>query len=340
MNPPKSPAAGGRRNLDFTVLEFKVALAQSGQRLDLFLAAQLPTLSRRKIRQVIDVGGAQVNGRRIKIASRQLARGDFVRVEYSVAALSRARQKPRPLDRAALLFDGGGVLAIDKPPGIPSQATLDPHAPHLLPMVKSLLGTAGDGKRRELILVHRLDKETTGVILLADGAATATHLTEQFRERRIKKVYLALCAGVMATDEIIERAPLSPIDQRTGEVRPVRSGGRSALTVVRRLGVNRHLGVTLVACYPATGRSHQIRVHLAINDLPILGDKRYGGANLPTPAAEIQRLTAEHHLLHAYAVTFLPMSGTAPRTIVAPLPANFAGILALSNLEVPNTLLD
>ena len=311
--------------------DLTVGAPQSGMRLDIFLSSAELGLSRRKIRQVIDVGGVYVNRQRVRIASRQVCRGDKVRVEYSESTLKKLRADEPPLTPESILFEGQGLIAINKPPGLPSQATKDQAVMHAVASLEKLLREL-NRPRLSLTLVHRLDKETSGVLLVATDKARATWLTDQFRQRQVQKTYLALCYGLSERKSFTERAFLSEIDKRSGDVRPVRSGGRSAVTHFRVIGENQKLGVSLLACFPETGRSHQIRVHLQINHLPIIGDKRYVGNHRGELPPELAELASLHHFLHAYALSFKVNAEADEVHLKAPLPPRFAQFLAAAKL--------
>lgn len=314
--------------------EYKVGAAATGKRLDIFLAESGVPLSRRKIRQVIDVGGVYINRKRVRIASRPVVRGDVVRVEYSAQALQKLKDKRIALRPEDLIYESDSVLAINKPPGLLSQATLDQSVQHAVPALAQLLKERGDRRRRQLTLVHRLDKETSGVLLIADGNASTTWLTDQFRQRQVKKTYLALCHGQSARQEFSERAPLSAIDRKTGDVRVVQAGGRPAVTDVRVLAAFPALDLTLVECRPHTGRSHQIRVHLAKNGLPIVGDKRYVRGQRPSLPPVIASAAAEHQLLHAWAIEFKPGMDQESIRLKAPLPGTWRQILSTLAIDL------
>ena len=306
--------------------DLSVDAAQSGKRLDVFLAESGLELSKRKIRQVIDVGGVYVNRKRVRVASRQVTRGDKVRFEYNEHALKQLKTQRPEFKANDILWSGDHVIAVNKPPGMAAQATKDQSIMHVVPCLAALLKELGR-PHQKLLLAHRLDKETSGVLLTAEGTERATWLTEQFKQRLVEKTYLALCYGIPKQIEFTENAYLSEIDKRSGDVRAVRSGGRQAMTRFKVLAMHKDLGVSLVACYPHTGRSHQIRVHLQINDLPIIGDKRYttaGRKNLPSALAE---LAAVHHFLHARALAFTPAPGAPRQVIKAPLPDRFAAFM-------------
>jgi RluA family pseudouridine synthase len=317
--------------------DLTVGAPHSGARLDVFLVAAELGLSRRKIRQVIDIGGVYVNRKRVRVASRQVCRGDKVRVEYSEVTLKKIRAEEPPLTPESLIFEGKGIVAINKPPGLPSQATKDQSVLHVVPSVEALFKTMGRPKT-SFTLVHRLDKETSGVILVATSKTRATWLTDQFRERTVKKTYLALCYGLAKAKTFTERAYLSEIDKRTGDVKVVRAGGRSAVTHFRVLSQNKELGISLVACYPETGRSHQIRVHLQMNGLPIIGDKRYTAASRATLPQELAELASLHHFLHAYALSFPPAEGAEDIQLTASLPPRFEAFMKQAGLAVDLSL--
>lgn len=308
---------------------------KDGARLDVYLVEAGLGLSRRRIRAIIDVGGVYVNKKRVRIASRSVHRGDRIRMQYSDAALKALKSDRPEFKPKDLLFEQFDIFAVNKPPGMPAQATMDQSIAHVVPCLDALLKTRGDTMSRKYVLVHRLDKETSGVILVANGNERGTWLTEQFRERTVSKTYWAVCRGIPKHDTFSENSALSEIDRKTGDVRPVRSGGRSALTHFRLLASNPELGLSWLECRPETGRSHQIRVHLAMNDLPIVGDKRYGSRGsqtreMPTALGE---LAAVHHLLHARAIEFQPTPKNERVRIEAELPERFRGFLLAAKLQ-------
>jgi RluA family pseudouridine synthase len=317
----------------------KVTREADGQRLDVFLVEAGLPLSRRKTRQVIDVGGVYVNRKRVRMASRAVRAGDAVRVEYSEEGLRKLRAPDVGLKLEDVLYEDHAVVAINKPPGMPAQATRDQSILHAVACLQALDKERGV-KGRKYVLVHRLDKDTSGVLLIADGNERATWLTERFRERDVDKTYLAVCHGLPADKRFTERSPLSEIDKKTGDVRAVRAGGRSAVTHFEVLGVNEELGVSFLRCKPETGRSHQIRVHLQINGLPIVGDKRYTDPNArararaPWPPA-LSELTAVHHFLHARALQLEPAPGVGRVRVEAPLPPRMAEFLRLAGFVSP-----
>ena len=187
-------------------------------------------------------------------------------------------QAPRPkfcFTEADILFDEHEVVAVNKPPGLPSQATRDPSMPHVGSCLEEYFRSRGRSVA-PLVLVHRPDKETSGVILLAHGNERATWLARQFQGREVQKRYHALCHGLPEADDLEVRSHLSEIDRKTGRVRTVHSGGQLAVTRFHVLRRAPGLGLSLIACEPHTGRSHQLRVQCAKRGLPIVGDQTYG----------------------------------------------------------------
>jgi RluA family pseudouridine synthase len=311
--------------------QFIVSSKENAMRIDLFLAAMLPDLSRRKVRQILDIGGCYVNNKRMHIASRQVQSGDKVRVEFSLEGLKKSRQKTFELSPSDILYDEHSVVAINKPPGLPSQATRDQDVMHAEVCVRHWLKKSGRD-REKLILLHRLDKETSGVLLFATNANTATWITDQFRQRRLNKTYWALCRGRPNIRRFEVECYLSEIDKKTGQVHEVKSGGKPSRTVFEERAFDPSTGVSWIVCYPETGRSHQIRVHLEMKGVPIIGDKRYGHRLKQDIRADVADLGATHHMLHARELEFSPAPGIDSVKIVAEPPQDFKAILGLMHV--------
>jgi tRNA pseudouridine32 synthase/23S rRNA pseudouridine746 synthase len=231
-------------------------------RLDQALAARL-ALSRRKARELIAAGRVLVNQRPVRVASREVADDDELRVAEE-------------LPRIALLAISDDWLAVDKPAGVPTQPPRDRAAISLEEILRI--------EYREIYLVHRLDTPTSGVVVFARNRAAAARLSALFASRAIRKTYLAVIAGEIHDEVTID----SPID------------GKEAVTIVRPRGGS------VVEAEILTGRTHQIRVHLASIGHAVAGDRRYGG-----PAAA--RL-----MLHAWKLEHEELG-----TIEAPVPAVF-----------------
>ena len=297
-----------------------------GQRLDAVLASAGPDPSRRQIRALIASGGVRVNQRRVRFASHRVKPGDVIEI---AARSAPPTPTPRPefhFTAADILFDAYEVIAVNKPPGLPSQATRDPSMPHVASCLEEYFRSRGR-EVAPLVLVHRLDKETSGVILLARDNERATWLARQFREREVRKSYHALCHGLPTADDFEVRSYLSEIDRKTGRVRTVRSGGQLAVTQFHVLRRAPGPGLSLIACEPRTGRSHQLRVHLAGQGFPIVGDKFYGAPQPRPLTADLAALAAAHHMLHAREIAFTPTSGQPEITVKADYPPKFAELV-------------
>jgi 23S rRNA pseudouridine1911/1915/1917 synthase len=312
--------------MSITRKEFVVKPAESEMRIDLFLSAALPDLSRRKVRQILDVGGCYVNNKRMHIASRKVHSGDKVRVEFSLEGLKKSRKKTFAFSDADILYDDHQVIAINKPPGLPSQATRDQDVMHAEVCLREWLKLKNRGQEK-LILLHRLDKETSGVLLFATNANTATWITDQFRQRSLSKTYWALCRGLPKFQKFEQECYLSEIDKKTGMVRPVQSGGKPSKTLFETRKIDAATGVVWIVCHPETGRSHQIRVHLEMMGLPIIGDKRYGQHIRDKVRDDIASLASQHHMLHARSLQFSPAPNVQDVTVQANPPEAFTSIL-------------
>ncbi len=292
-------------------------------RIDRALVVAFPSLSRRRIRRALDYGGIYLNCRRVRVASRMVFGGDAVEIFLPTSA---PRQPAPQLSSADILYGDTDLLVVNKPPCLLSQATRRQAVEHLIPAVRQLLPECGT-----LHIVHRLDQETSGAIMLARNRHTAVFLGQQLRERRVAKAYLALCAGVPAWQQHTERSHLSPIAKNIGTVAVAERAQlhtREALTRFTVLASAASYPVSLLQCEPLSGRSHQLRAQLHHLDLPLLGDKKYGDIRPQLPA-QAAALTSTHHLLHAQRLTLQPAAGCKHITIQAPPPANFRNMLAL-----------
>ena len=297
-----------------------------GQRLDAALALAGLGLSRRQIRAIIEGGGVRLNQHRVLFASHRVKQGDVIEIAARPETPAQATRPEFRFTEADILFDEHEVIAVNKPPGLPAQATRDPSMPHVVSCLEEYLRSRG----REVapfVLVHRLDKETSGVILLARNNERATWLARQFRGREVRKLYRALCHGLPAADDFEVRSHLSEIDRKTGRVRTVHAGGQLAVTHFHVLRRAPGPDLALIACEPHTGRSHQIRVHLAEQGFPIVGDKFYGAPSARPLPADLASLAAAHHMLHAGEIAFTPAPGQPVVTVQADYPPKFAELV-------------
>lgn len=309
---------------------FKVGPEQNGKRIDLALFELCGDLSRRKIRQILDVGGVYVNQKRIRIASRMVHSGDKLRMEYSLVALQKIRHKQFEFQQTDILYEDDDIIAINKPPGLPAQATKDQSIVHVATLTKALLQKLGR-PCPSLDICHRLDKETSGVMILSKHKDSLKWMMELFKTQQVRKVYECLCYGIPTQKKFEVKNFLSSINPRNGVVSVVRSGGRPSFTEFCLMESFSSHRLSLVEAYPKTGRTHQIRVHLQSIAFPILGDKIYGTEEqkqlLKDPLAEY---AAMHHMLHARFISFPKFQkNTESISIDAPRPLAFVKILDL-----------
>jgi 23S rRNA pseudouridine1911/1915/1917 synthase len=249
-------------------------------------------VSREVALAAVSRGGAFLRGKRERDPEAVVRKGD--KVEVSLEARASVA-----LDRSRVLHLDEALLAIDKPAGIAAQEELA-GGPALPDLCSALLASMGE-RETQALLVHRLDKGTTGVTLLARTRRAQAELLADFRERRVRKEYRALVAGVPGRAEVAEAI----------EGRPA----ATSLEVVERFALGAH-----VAAFPETGRTHQVRLHLLAAGAPLLGDRQHRGPAFLT-RADGQRIDFARPLLHARA---LELRGLR---VEAPLPEDFEAAL-------------
>jgi 23S rRNA pseudouridine1911/1915/1917 synthase len=248
-----------------------VSAGQAPRRLDVFVSTQTAHLSRAVVQRWIDHGLITVNGRKTKPA-RLIRPGDVIACHVPVRAPRAVEPEPLAL---RVLHEDSALLVIDKPPGL----VMHPGPGHWTgTLLNGLMHHVdpGDGQRARPGLVHRLDKGTSGVLVIAKTDAAHRHLSRQFRAHSVHRVYLALVAGAVRRGGLIDqRLGRDTRDRRRVSVRS--AAPRRAVTEYR---VAEQLGphATLVEARPQTGRMHQIRVHLASIGHAVLGDASYGAA--------------------------------------------------------------
>ena len=278
-------------------------------RLDQFVAGQLPQFSRSRIQQLIRGGAATLNGKAAR--PRDLVRpGDTIRVLEPPAEKIETSPEPIPLD---VIFEDEDLLVLNKPAGLVVHPGAG-HREHTL--VNALLNhcqnLSGIGGKERPGIVHRLDKDTTGCLVVAKNDETHRALSDQFAERTVEKIYVALVAGKLrkpsgSIDEKIGRHPVHRQRMSVGSPR-----GRIAKTDYRVLETG--AGLSLVECRLHSGRTHQIRVHLHHIGHPILGDRIYGPRNSGAHARQ---------MLHAWKLGFSHPRTNEWKQFEAPMPADF-----------------
>ncbi len=305
--------------------EVAIEPAEVGQRLDRVLAARVPATSRATLQRWIEEGRVTLAGR--PISAKDKARsGTVVRVEPGPPPLSEALPEAIPLD---ILFQDEHLIVLHKPAGL----VVHPAAGHASgTLVNALLHHAeierGEDPRRPGV-VHRLDKDTSGVMVVTCTEAARAGLSALFARHEIERVYEAICLGHPAAEVRYETLIGRHPQERKRFSSKVRSGKR-AVTHVRR--VRTLLGAALVRCQLETGRTHQIRVHLADHGFPLLGDSVYGRVSKDALLREVSRELGRQ-ALHARSLGFVhPITGVALRFEVEP-PEDFRR--ALERLTPP-----
>lgn len=312
-------------------VELTIQAAESGCRLDAYLAAQFPDYSRVHLRRIIMAGGVKIDGRGGKPAYR-LKPGQ--RVAVSLPELPR--QSPRPENiPLEILFEDEHLVVVNKPPGM----VVHPARGHWSGTLASALqfrfgptlSSAGGLSRPGI--VHRLDRDTSGAILVARNDQAHAKLAKQFASRSIEKEYFALVTGAPPYDRDMIDCPIG-FHPRVREKMAVRHDGaqtRPAQTFYET--VERFEGFSAVIARPKTGRTHQIRVHLNHLGCPVLCDRQYGHRSQIT-RGEIRRdpsdelVLLDRQALHARRLRFLHPFTSLPIEIEAPLPADITAVLA------------
>jgi 23S rRNA pseudouridine1911/1915/1917 synthase len=289
------------------------------ERLDTFLRAQFPAVSRGAIQRLLEEGRIRVNGRAAKAAHHPRA-GETISIRWPEPRADRARPEEIPLD---ILHEDDDLLVINKPPGLVVHPAAG-HAEHTL--VNALLHhcagrLSGIGGVARPGIVHRLDKETSGCLVVARNDAAHLKLSEQFARRQVVKIYQAIVCGRMprAAGEIIACIARHPVQRKRMAV--VRTGGREAHTSYRVLEQLRD--VARVELRLHTGRTHQIRVHLEHLGCPVLGDLVYGRRQ-NFRLKEASGYVAPRQLLHAVKLALVHPRTQRRMMFEAPLPEDFA----------------
>ena len=297
-----------------SVTSFDVSPAEDGWRLDRAVHVHLgsPTTSRADARGLIERGAVRVNGQRVDRSSARVRAGDRVEIAGEGGARGptrTARHATVELEASAIVYEDDWMIVVDKPAGLPSHGTRDASRDHLVAAVTRLVATRDGRAPSTLRAAHRLDADTSGLLVLGKTAEATRALSEAFASRNVEKVYAAVVhsRGQALPDawSVEDHLAWSKRDER---MRRVRSGGDYARTdfVVRERGAT----LALVEARPRTGRTHQIRVHLEGSGAPIAGDRIYG-----------TRDGASRLLLHATRLELAhPITGAPLVVEIAPPP--------------------
>lgn len=287
------------------------------ERLDKILVDLLPEHSRSRLQALIKDGFVQVAGNVVTKAGYRVESGAEIQVFIPAPEPTDLIPEAIPLD---IVFENDDLILVNKPAGMVVHPSFGHNAGTLVHAALAHAPTMeGVGGEIRPGIVHRLDKDTSGLILVAKNDASHRWLQDQFRLRKVKKVYLALVDGHPPTPQGRIEAAIArdPSHRKKMAVVPPERG-RSAVTEYYTLETFPHH--TLIEAHPLTGRTHQIRLHLAFLECPIVGDTIYGYKKISV--ADLKR-----HFLHAARITLVLPGESAPRTFEAPLPEDLAAAL-------------
>jgi len=313
-------------------LSLNVDSEQAGRRLDQFLAAAMPEVSRARVQELISAHQILVDGKPAK-PSRRLRGGE--RIEVLAPAPRpplRATAEDIPLD---VVYEDDDLAVINKPAGmmVHAGAGASDAARNRGTLVNALLhrfgALSGVGGQTRPGIVHRLDRNTSGLLVVAKNDRAHRRLAEQFARRQVRKTYLALAHGWLPRDQGTIESSISRDRLRRTRMTTRRSGGRAALSHYRVLErIESRFGkFSLLQVEIETGRTHQIRVHLASLGHPVVGDTLYGAPRACVSKQVNAQLTLPRNFLHAAAIEFdQPLTGQ-PLVLERPLPPELQDFL-------------
>lgn len=311
----------------------EITADSGGERLDVFLRRMLPEFSRSYVRKIIAAGGVRVAGKIAGKAKYIVRTGDRIEVEPPPPQPAVPQPENIPV---TVPYEDDDLLVVDKPAGL----TVHPGAgARSGTLVNALLGRGESlseiGGVMRPGIVHRLDKDTSGLLLVAKNDASHRALSAALARREIRRVYWTIALGAFTKDSGTVDAPIGRHPAARTKMCIEGAAARSARTHWRVL--ERFHGFTLAECRLDTGRTHQIRVHLAAERHPVLGDCLYGGA----PAVAVQLVPPQNaglrnaiqgiarQMLHARELHFAHPRTKETMELMSPLPEDFSGILAL-----------
>jgi 23S rRNA pseudouridine1911/1915/1917 synthase len=270
------------------------------ERLDAYLRDKFPAVSRAAIQRLIEQGDIRIDGRLVKATHAPRA-GEEVQVHWPEARSPAAQPEKMPLD---ILYEDESLLVLNKPAGLvvhpaagnQEHTLVNALLHHCAGQLSGIGGVARPG------IVHRLDKETTGCLVVAKNDGTHVALSAQFASRKVEKLYHAIVCGEMERDRGEIRAAIARHPSHRKRMAVDDQGGRAARTGYRVL--ERLRGATLVEAVLHTGRTHQIRVHFQFFGFPLVGDATYGNRQNQR-LTELTGYTAPRQMLHAYRLCFI-----------------------------------
>lgn len=316
----RSPEAVPAGQAQLQVRMISIEQEDAGQRIDNFLIRLCKGVPKSHVYQVLRSGQVRVNKGRVAQTYR-LVEGDVVRVPPM--RVSERVEKHTPAAEFKILLEDSHLLVIDKPAGV----AVHGGSGVSYGVIEQLRASRPDAKFLEL--VHRLDRETSGILILAKKRSALTHMHEQIRAGTIDKRYLTLVCGEWKNSRQHVKLPLFKYTTPEGErrVRVQAEGGLASHTIFNLL--RKYGEFALLEAELKTGRTHQIRVHLSANGFPIVGDDKYGdfALNRRLQKAEGQRKACKRMFLHAYQITFMHPADNKVVQLEAPLPRDCTAFL-------------
>ncbi len=326
MTDANTDGAPGRpedeRSVADTIRRFSVTPDQAGQRLDLFLVNLLPDQSRSSIQRLIKDGHVQLGDGRPVRANASVRAGDEVTIDVPAPVAATPEAEPLPLP---IVYEDGDLVVVNKPAGM----VVHPAAGHasgtlvnaLLHHVRDLSGIGGELRPG---IVHRLDRGTSGLLVVAKHDVAHRALVTQFQERAIEKEYIALAWGVVHAGRRIEE----PIGRHPGNRKKMTTRARRSRDAVTRVkSAEDFNGVSLLHLAIATGRTHQIRVHLSAIGHPVVGDPLYGGLRRRVAPHLRAVMRLDRPFLHAARLAFTHPGDLRRMEFESPLPEDLQGVL-------------
>jgi 23S rRNA pseudouridine1911/1915/1917 synthase len=297
------------------ILTFPVASEHAGQRLDRFIQNRIPRLSRTRAQEIVRACAYRADGARRRASER-------VRAGETVVLVRPPLPEPDVPLYFDVVYEDDAIVAIDKPAGLPMHPSATYHKKTLTYLLRERFGE--DAPQ----IAHRLDRETSGLVICGRTRAAERDLKISFENRRVSKRYLAIVRGVMPDDEGRIDLELDRAREGLHLLMEVTPRGEGYPSVTRYRVVARREDATLVLLAPESGRQHQLRVHLNAIGFPIIGDKLYGAEGCQPFLDYIEagmtdelrrRLGHDRHALHAYELDFTHPSKGEPVTLRAPL---------------------
>lgn len=298
----------------------KISVDEDFERTDLFLLKHFPDLSRSFIQKIIKEGNLKINNKIVLKPAKKLHKGDEIEIKIPESKKLKLEPLPIPIN---IIYEDEEMAVIDKPPYLSvhpgaglSERTLVHGLLYHLKNLSSISGIERPG------IVHRLDKNTSGLMVIAKNDKSHQELSKQFATRKVEKEYIALVYGNVKNDFTVE----APIGRKKRERKKfgLSSKGKSAITDFKVLK-NFYPYATLLLCRPLTGRTHQIRVHLSSSGYPIVGDDLYGGRYKRSSIPLLKNFPRQ--ALHAHKISFYhPVSGKK-LTFTSELPQDIKELL-------------